>query len=107
MNDNNLEEQKNPLKNFKKIKIILVLFLIAIIISLGIYFFFWLQSVQKTHLESQAVVEEANNYSIIIERIKLEESRCENFISSEEGDFGSFEYCKKFIIWSDKVTSDL
>jgi len=84
----------------KKVKLIFFIVLIVIIFSLGLYGYLWVLSTQKMRIEAQNTIRDAQNFKSLEEKIKTEKSRCENFISQKEGDFGSFEYCQKFIDWT-------
>ncbi len=95
MNDDRVKK-KNNWKN----KTLIVLVLIIALLSLYIYFQH--QSMQRLKVESQELMEKSDKYEVISEKIESERSRCENFIIREEGDFVSFEYCKKFIDWSNE-----
>jgi hypothetical protein len=91
------DSQVKKKSNWKN-KALIVLVLIIVLLSLYIYFQH--QSGQKLKIESQELIEGASKYEVILEKIESERSRCENFIIREEGDFASFEYCRKFIDWS-------
>jgi uncharacterized protein YpmS len=93
------EKKINMNKNNWKNKFLIILILI---LALSIvYVYFQHQFTQKLKSEARQVIERAEMYDIVSEKINSERSRCENFIIQEEGDFGSFEYCRKFINWSD------
>jgi hypothetical protein len=75
------------------------LVLIIIIIGGGAYGYFWLQKNNELRMEAEEVIERAQRFEVILSSLNSERDRCEEFISQKEGDFGSFEYCKKFIDW--------
>jgi uncharacterized protein YpmS len=102
MDDFNSSDKKEKVKKKKNWKNKVLIFLILIIILFSVYIYFQYKAMQELRSGSQELVEKADKYEIISEKIQLERSRCENFIIREEGDFGSFEYCKKFIDWSNK-----
>ena len=77
----------------------LSLVLILIIIGAGWYIYAWFQSVQARDAAARQYVTDAQNFQALRETIQQEYSRCENFIAQQKGDFGSFEYCRRFIDW--------
>lgn len=89
---------------FKKVKIITIVIIVLGVISFGVYGYFWFQSTKNIRAEAEAVVGDAKQYNLLKDKIQTENSRCKNFISQKEGDFGSFEYCKKYIKWSEMIT---
>lgn len=90
----------------KWLKIILVL----IVIGGGLYVYFWYTNIQGLQEEanqaleasqsSQAEIISLRNYK---EQVDLEFTRCQTFISEEEGSFGEFEYCQSFLDWAKKT----
>ncbi len=93
--------------SFSKIKRIIIIILLILVFIFGIYLYFWIRSTQKIQVEAKNTIENAIKYNILKEKIEKEKSRCENFISQQEGDFGSFEYCKKFIDWEYELKNNL
>ncbi len=89
-----MEEQTKSSKG----KWYLILFII-ILVGAG-YSYYYVTSTAKLRTEAQSVVAKAQSYDALRERIQAETDRCKTFITQSEGDFGSFEYCKKFIEWS-------
>ena len=77
-----------------------LLILGLLIIGAGVYGYFWYKNIQKTQLEANGVIDKANKYQSLQTAIDDENQRCQEFISQEEGDFGSFEYCKEYLKWS-------
>jgi len=75
------------------------LILLIVLIGVALYGYYWFRTTQQLRLEARDVVEKAVKYDTLQTVIQAERDRCEKFISQEEGDFGSFEYCKKFIQW--------
>lgn len=75
------------------------LILVIIVLGAGIYGYYWFRATQQLRLEAQDVIEKVAKYDTLQAVIQTERDRCEKFITQEEGDFGSFEYCKKFIQW--------
>ncbi|PIR96942.1 MAG: hypothetical protein COT91_04150 [Candidatus Doudnabacteria bacterium CG10_big_fil_rev_8_21_14_0_10_41_10] len=80
-------------------KVKLVVFVIVVLA--GSYFYYWYNETVKLRAEAKTAVENAKKYSEVDELIKQEVARCQGFISQSEGEFGSFEYCKKYIEWAD------
>ncbi len=102
-----VEQTKTEIKTKKqgslKWKIYAVLALIAF--GVGSYGYFWLQKTNDLRAEAIEVVERAKNYDVLLSKVEDELDRCEKFISQKEGDFGSFEYCKKYIDWTETLSA--
>jgi cbb3-type cytochrome oxidase subunit 3 len=88
-----------------KAKLIPVL-LILVLVFVG-YVYYWYSAVLEKSEHAQVILSEnedmqvrIQNYILLKESIENEYNRCQEFISQREGDFGSFEYCKKFIEWA-------
>jgi len=103
-NENDLEIKKP--RRWKKW---FVLFLLVIILGLSGYVYYWYDGIVKLQKEAKAQVEEssalikqAGQYKHLKSMITSEYNRCQEFISQREGDFGSFEYCKRYIEWTAK-----
>ncbi len=90
-------------QEFQKWKVYLVL--VAIVVGAGIYGYSWLQETKQLRAQAIEVVERAQNYDVLLSKVEDEKDRCETFISQKEGDFGSFEYCKKFIDWTKTLSA--
>lgn len=101
-NTNSPQPETTPRKktSFKRRALVIVL---VIFLAAAIYGYFWYISTQKLRLEAQGVIEKADRYDLLSAEVQKERSRCENFISQKEGDFGSFEYCQKYIDWADTL----
>lgn len=102
----NIQEQKTmqnmPKKErVPKWKIYLILFFL--IIGVGIYGYFWYQRNNTLLTKAQSAMERAGQYDALKTMIIDERQRCESFIAQKTGDFGSFEYCQKFIQWTNKL----
>ena len=80
-----------------KLKIVIVIILIAA----GSYWYWWYDRTIELRQEAEQVIEEAGRFSEVKGIIDAEFTRCQDFITQEEGEFGSFEYCKRFIDWVD------
>lgn len=102
MNNVDLLDQEKIIKKKNNWKNKFLIILILIIILIVFYIYFQHRFTQKLRTDARQSIEKANKYDVILEKVQSERSRCENFIVQEEGDFGSFEYCKKFIDWSNK-----
>jgi uncharacterized protein HemX len=82
--------------------------LVALVVFLALagYGYYWYLGIVERGEQAQAVLSENENlkaqfakYTMLQESVMAEYNRCQEFISQREGDFGSFEYCKKFIDW--------
>ncbi|PIT89272.1 MAG: hypothetical protein COU27_01195 [Candidatus Levybacteria bacterium CG10_big_fil_rev_8_21_14_0_10_36_7] len=76
------------------------LILIVILLALAAYGFFWVQRSLKTIKTAEGAIAELQDLRKQNDAMKKEVLRCQEFISQKEGEFGSFEYCKKFIEWA-------
>jgi hypothetical protein len=97
------KELLNKKKSFKR-KIYLVL--IIIFVGTLVFGYFWFVKANNSYQESIKVIEQARKFNIINSEIESERDRCEKFVVQGEGDFSSFEYCKKFINWTDKISTN-
>jgi predicted negative regulator of RcsB-dependent stress response len=88
------EEQKP-----RRTKFWIYLVLILLIFGGGWYGYTWFKDVRARDISAQQYVMDAQNFQVLRETVQKEYSRCENFIAQQKGDFGSFEYCKRFIDW--------
>jgi cell division protein FtsB len=94
MENNNLnDDKKSNLR--RKIILVFTIFLLA----LGAYAYYWFAGVYERNEKSKQVIYRAEKYESSLQVMRQEYDRCQEFISQREGDFGSFEYCKKFIEW--------
>ncbi len=98
-NNNNIVEKK---KSWKR-KIHLVCVLLIVVASICGYF--WIRKTNSLRLEAINVMEQARKFNTLKSGINTERDRCKNFIIQGQGDFSSFEYCKKFINWADSLPS--
>ncbi len=85
-----------------KTKAYLALAVVALVAS-G-YGYWWIQKTNDLRKEAEGIAQQAQKYETLKSAVKSERARCENFIAQKEGDFGSFEYCKRFIDWTDNVS---
>ena len=77
---------------------IAVSFILLIILALG-YGYYWFTGVTRRDHEAKTLISEAAYGKNLSAAIQNEYDRCQNFIVQKQGDFSSFEYCKKFIEW--------
>lgn len=101
-----MEEDKT--KEKKPFPIRLALFLIISILIIGSIWYgsYWYSSTQKTLNEAQRRIEQANAYESLLQKIEDEHRRCQQFIAQEQGEFGEFQYCQRFIEWVNQTPSD-
>jgi len=90
-------EAKLSKKGSWKWKVYLVLALV--ILGAGAYGYFWYEKTSALRSEAEQVIGQAQKFETLQNAVKDERARCEQFIAQKEGDFGSFEYCKKFLDW--------
>ena len=76
--------------------------LIIIVLGAGAYGYFWYQKTNALRAEAKTALLKAEKLDGLRGAIQAEQDRCKDFIAQKEGDFGSFEYCKKFINWAEK-----
>jgi uncharacterized protein HemX len=98
------QEPTLQIKKQGKGKLVLVL-LILILMFVG-YGYYWYSGIVEKSEQTQSILSEnetlkagATQYSILKESLADEYDRCQEFISQREGNFESFEYCKRFIEW--------
>lgn len=96
-----IHAENNPPASSFKWKVYLVL--LVIICGIGGYGYWWFKDTNALRMKAIGIIEQAQKYDILQSAVKGERMRCENFIAQKEGDFGSFEYCKKLIDWSDTL----
>ncbi|OGJ51551.1 hypothetical protein A2335_03700 [Candidatus Peregrinibacteria bacterium RIFOXYB2_FULL_32_7] len=76
-----------------------ILFLLIIALGGAIYFYFWLSHANELRQNAQIVIDKVERYEILIQELKNENDRCQDFITQRQGDFGDFEYCKGYVNW--------
>lgn len=81
----------------------------AIVLVLGIfaYIYLWYTNTAQKAAQADAALTEAANYKVLSGQIEAELTRCRAFIAQEQGEFGQFEYCKRFINWANLAKEDL
>jgi flagellar basal body-associated protein FliL len=84
----------------------LALVLLVFVLALVGYGYYWYSGILEKSEQAQIILSEnetlkvdVEQYNLLKESLLNEYDRCQEFISQREGDFGSFEYCKKFIEW--------
>lgn len=95
--ENNNQKEFQAIKKEKSIKWKVYFIIAVIFVGFGAYGYYWYQQTNILRIEAQSVVNKAMKYDILSDTVNAENDRCEKFIANKEGDFGSFEYCKKFI----------
>jgi flagellar basal body-associated protein FliL len=85
-------------KGSMKWKVYLVLFLL--LVGIFAYGYFWYEKTNTLRTEAVQVINRAEKFDVLLKAVNDEKARCEQFIAQKEGDFESFEYCKKFLDWS-------
>jgi flagellar basal body-associated protein FliL len=91
-------------------KIKLTVLILIIVLSIAGFAYYWYSGVVSKDKKASSVLseiqvlrEQSNHYKTTLKSISDEKNRCQVFITQKEGDFGSFEYCKKFIDWVKNV----
>jgi len=73
--------------------------LVVLVLAGAGYGYYWVQKTYELRQQAEAGLEQARQYEDLRSGVQAEYSRCQSFISQEQGEFGSFEYCKRFIEW--------
>ncbi|MFT7557499.1 MAG: ABC-type phosphate/phosphonate transport system permease subunit [Planctomycetota bacterium] len=94
--DTNINEKPKKKRKWKW-------YLLLIILAGIVYGYFWYQGVHKRDISAQEALQMQETYSALINALDSEYSRCKGFIAQETGNFGSFEYCKGFLDWAERV----
>ena len=76
--------------------IILVLFLTGV----GVYHFV---QVRKMFRQAREFSIKEQQFNQITKSINDQYKTCQNLISQQQGNFGSFEYCKQYIEWANTL----
>ena len=71
-----------------------IIAIVVVILSGALYFYFQ---------QAQVAIPKAQKFDNLNNAINTEQARCQSFVGSGSGDFGQFEYCKRFLDWSQKV----
>ena len=85
------------------------LFIILILLILGgiAYGYYWYTTTVTKAQQADQVILNAQNYDVISREIEKEYARCQGFIAQEQGGFGEFEYCKRFINWVNVTNQEI
>jgi predicted negative regulator of RcsB-dependent stress response len=94
-------EGGREVKTKKKKRGKLIITFLILLVAIAGYGYYWYQDTNALRQEAIGLIDRAQKFEVLNKAVEKEQSRCENFISQQEGDFGSFEYCKKFIEWAD------
>lgn len=103
-----MKVQNNTMERYNKggVKIKVVLALLIVLLGLGGYLYYWYSGVLDLQQRSMIAVDENTKLKTSVDRLEVlqnsldaEYKRCQEFIIQSEGDFGSFEYCKRVINW--------
>lgn len=99
--NSNQENAQLAAKKESPVKWRMYLVFALILIAVGVYGYYWYQQTSELRFEAQTVIDRAGKFDILADAVNAERDRCEKFIARKVGDFGSFEYCGKFIDWAD------
>lgn len=84
--------------------------LVLLLIASGGYGYYQFTQLQQWYSDAQSAIENQQqaNYAIsdyVFLRMQIEEKEkyCQEFLASEAGEFGEFEFCKRYIEWSKEV----
>jgi flagellar basal body-associated protein FliL len=80
--------EKKASKPSWKTRMIIFLFLLAVALSFSLWFY--IRSTEKQRSEYQRASQEVN-------LIKEERNRCSALVNQQQGDFGEYEYCRRFL----------
>lgn len=80
----------------------IILIAAIVLLAFGSYWYYWYNQTVKLRAEAEAVLRDSARLLEVEKAIEQEYNRCQEFIAQSEGDFGSFEYCKRFIDWVNK-----
>lgn len=58
----------------------------------------------KVNNEASVAIPKAQKYNSLTNTITDEQNRCKVYVASGSGEFGQFEYCKRFLEWSSKLS---
>lgn len=92
---------------WSNVKLFFVTVLICLVVFAAGYIYLWIQNFRNLLDESKAAISrqeqlEVENQDFGAVKIKIQEqvTNCNALIIQGSGDFGQFEYCKKYIEWS-------
>lgn len=88
-----------------KVKRYAVLITIIILIAAAVFSYFKIQEFKSTLKEAEQNKQKSQMFETLSKSIEEERSRCQAFVSQEQGEFGQFEYCKNFLDWSNSTAT--
>lgn len=89
-----------PIQKKRNWKLWIIVLSGVIFFGTGLYAYLWIAEMYERDMRAQQIFSQAEQYRALIGAVDREYYRCQEFIIQREGDFGSFEYCKKFIEWT-------
>lgn len=88
----------------------LVTFGLLVVLAIGGYGYYQFTLLQQWYADAQFAIAnqenaEASQAAYLDLRLEIDEEtdRCKDFVASEAGEFGEFEYCNRFIKWSNEA----
>ena len=87
----------------RKLKLYGILIAAAVVVLAAAFGYLKIKDVQSTLKEAEANNIKAQKFESISQSMQEERSRCQAFVSQEQGEFGEFEYCKIFLDWSNNL----
>lgn len=97
----------------KSYKTKVIITLLVVLLSAVGYAYYWYSGIMSMRAEAEAALQErdalkaqAESYISLKEAIRTEYDRCQEFITRQEGNFGSFEYCKRYLEWAKSWLGD-
>ena len=88
---------------FKRLKRIFAIILVILVFGGTVYLYFTLQALIRENQNAKMIISKAQQFDKLNNEITSEKNRCQSYIGSGVGDFGQFEYCKRFLEWSASI----
>lgn len=92
---------------WSNVKLFFITVLICLVVFVAGYIYLWVQNFRNLQEESRVALSkqeqlevESQDFSEVKIKIQEQVANCNALIVQGSGDFGQFEYCKKFIEWS-------
>lgn len=101
-----MAEKQVPKKPFP-LKLVAAAIAAVLVIGLFSYAYLWYANTSQKAAQAETALTDAANYQTLSSQIESELTRCQAFIAQEQGEFGQFEYCKRFINWANLAKEDL
>lgn len=105
-----IKPQKQGNKFVSQVKLFFFTLLLGAGVLVAVYLYLWYDNVVKSQTQAKEVLARKNqlevelkDYSLVKSKIFEQISRCQSLIGQGSGDFSQFEYCKKFIEWSNSL----